>query len=255
LVNLAVNARDAMPDGGKLTIRAENIVLDAQSAGAIGALAPGAYVRLAVSDTGVGMDVPTQTQLFEPFFTTKDPGQGTGLGLATCYGIVQQHAGLITCASEIGKGTTFDVFLPRVDEVPDDLHPRLDTHNLPRGNERVLLVEDEAAVRALIARVLGELGYRVVEMSNGEEALQYTQSPHSERFDLLLTDVIMPRLGGQKLAEQLQQIDPALRVLFISGYANGHKSVQGPYQRELPILTMPFEQLTLARRVREVLDT
>jgi len=254
LVNLAVNARDAMPEGGRLTIHVENIVLDEQAAGVSVDLVPGAYVRLAVSDTGMGMDAPTQAQLFEPFFTTKDPGQGTGLGLATCYGIVKQHAGHIACTSEIGRGTTFDVFLPCVDEAPDDLHPLPDSQNLPRGTERVLLVEDEAAVRALIARVLGDLGYRVVEMSNGEEALQYVQSQQHERFDLLLTDVVMPRMGGEKLAEQLKAIEPALKILFISGYADAPKIASGRRQAEMLVLAKPFEQLALARRVRETLD-
>jgi signal transduction histidine kinase len=254
LVNLAVNGRDAMPGGGRLTIRVENIVLDEQAAGMADDLAPGAYIRLAVSDTGVGMDAPTQAQLFEPFFTTKMPGQGTGLGLATCYGIVKQHAGHIVCTSEIGKGTTFEVYLPCVDEAPADLPARAGSQRLPRGSERVLLVEDEPAVRALIGRVLRNLGYQVVEMPDGEEALQYAQSHSSERFELLLTDVVMPRIGGQMLAEQLKAVDPALKIMYISGHIDHPTITNGRREIEALVLSKPFEQQVLARRVRDILD-
>jgi CheY-like chemotaxis protein len=254
LINLAVNARDAMPNGGRLTIEVENVVVGVEEA-AVDDLAPGDFIRLAVSDTGTGMDARTQANVFEPFFTTKGPGRGTGLGLATCYGIIKQHAGHIACVSEIGKGTTFDVYLPRVDEAPDQLHERTEDRHLPRGDERVLLVEDEAAVRALIARVLRDLGYRVVELSDGQGAFEYVQEHPHERFDLLLTDVVMPRMGGEQLAEQLRAIDPALKVLFISGYTGNAMIEQGRLASETLVLTKPFEQLTLARRVREMLDT
>jgi signal transduction histidine kinase len=255
LVNLAVNARDAMPEGGRLTIHVENIILDEQAASMADDLRPGAYIRLTVSDTGLGMDQQTLAQLFEPFFTTKDPGQGTGLGLATCYGIVKQHAGHITCTSAIGKGTTFDIYLPCVDETPADLPARADSRSLPRGTERVLLVEDEGAVRVLLGRVLRELGYQVVEMPDGEQALQYVRSHGDERFELLLTDVVMPRMGGQKLAERLKSGDPALKVMYISGHIDHPTISEGRREIEPLVLTKPFEQQTLARRVREVLDT
>ncbi|HJZ50436.1 MAG TPA: response regulator [Roseiflexaceae bacterium] len=254
LINLAVNARDAMPDGGQLTIQVGNVVLDAHDASAADNLTPGAYVRLSVSDTGAGMDLLTQAHLFEPFFTTKERGRGTGLGLATCYGIVKQHAGHIACVSAMGKGTTFDVYLPCVDEQPDELPLSPQQPDLPGGDERVLLVEDEAAVRSLLARMLRDLGYNVAELSNGEEALQYVQAHTGERFDLLLTDVVMPRMGGEKLAEQLKAIDPVLKVLFISGYADSATIAQGRLQSDMLVLTKPFEQLALARRVREALD-
>jgi two-component system cell cycle sensor histidine kinase/response regulator CckA len=255
-VNLAVNARDAMPNGGKLTMTVENVLLDEQDASVADAeLAPGAYLRLMVSDTGTGMDAQTQAHLFEPFFTTKETGQGTGLGLATCYGVVKQHAGHITCRSELGKGTTFDIYLPCVDEAPNDRAARTEPPELPRGDERLLLVEDEATVRALIARALRELGYTIVELSNGEQALQYVQSHPRERFDLLLTDVVMPRLDGEQLAERLTADDPALKVLFISGYTHSAKLTQGRLQAEQLILTKPFAPSLLARQLRAALDS
>jgi signal transduction histidine kinase len=256
LIDLAVNARDAMPNGGKLTIQVENVLLDERDASVADAdLAPGAYLRLTVSDTGTGMNAQTQAHLFEPFFTTKDVGSGTGLGLATCYGVVKQHAGHITCRSEVGKGTTFDIYLPCVDEAPDDRPARAEPPDLPRGDERLLLVEDEAAVRALIARALRELGYTIVELSNGEQALQYVQAHPRERFDLLLTDVVMPRLGGEQLAERLTASDPALKVLFISGYTDSAKLTHGRLQAKQLILTKPFAPSLLARQLRATLDS
>jgi len=256
LINLAVNARDAMPNGGRLTMEVENVLLDEEDVGMADAeLAPGYYLRLMVSDTGTGMDTHTQAHLFEPFFTTKETGQGTGLGLATCYGVVKQHAGHITCRSEIGKGTTFDIYLPCVDEAPDHRPACVEPPDLPRGDERLLLVEDEANVRALIARTLRDLGYTIIELSNGEEALQYVESHPRERFDLLLTDVVMPRLGGEQLAEQLTADDPALKVLFISGYTNSAKLTQSRLHAEERILTKPFAPSLLARQLRAALDS
>ncbi|MEO7909568.1 MAG: response regulator [Roseiflexaceae bacterium] len=256
LINLAVNARDAMPNGGTLTIQVENVLLDQQDPIIADAdLVPGAYLRMTVSDTGTGMDAETQTHLFEPFFTTKETGQGTGLGLATCYGVVKQHAGHITCNSELGKGTTFDIYLPCVDEAPDEQAARAEPPELPRGDERLLLVEDEATVRTLIARSLRDLGYTIVELSNGEQALQYVETHPRERFDLLLTDVVMPRLGGEQLAEQLVASDPALKVLFISGYSNSAKLTHGRLQAEQLVLTKPFAPSLLAQQLRATLDS
>jgi two-component system, cell cycle sensor histidine kinase and response regulator CckA len=256
LINLAVNARDAMPNGGKLTMAVENVLLDQQDVSVADAeLAPGYYLRLTVSDTGIGMDAQTQAHLFEPFFTTKETGQGTGLGLATCYGVVKQHAGHITCRSELGKGTTFDIYLPCVDESLDEWPARPVSLDLPRGDERLLLVEDEATVRTLIARALRELGYTIVELANGEEAVQYVETHPREHFDLLLTDVVMPRLGGEQLAERLVADDPALKVLFISGYTDGAKLRQGRFQAEQLILSKPFAPSLLARQLRAALDS
>ncbi len=256
LINLAVNARDAMPNGGRLSIQVENVLLDQHDASMVEAdLRPGAYLRLTISDTGIGMDAQTQAHLFEPFFTTKETGQGTGLGLATCYGVVKQHAGHITCRSELGKGTTFDIYLPCVDEVPEDQPARGALPELPRGDERLLPVEDEATVRALIARALRELGYTIVELSNGEEALHYVEKHPRERFDLLLTDLVMPKLGGEQLAERLTADDPALKVLFISGYTDSAKLTQGRLQAEQLILTKPFAPSLLAQQLRAALDS
>jgi signal transduction histidine kinase len=256
LINLAVNARDAMPNGGTLMMAIENVLLDEQDVSVADAeLAPGYYLRLTVGDTGTGMDAQTQAHLFEPFFTTKETGQGTGLGLATCYGVVKQHAGHITCRSELGKGTTFDIYLPCVDESLDEWPVRPVSPDLPRGDERLLLVEDEATVRTLIARALRELGYTIVELSNGEEAVQYVETHPREHFDLLLTDVVMPRLGGEQLAERLIADDPALKVLFISGYTDGAKLRQGRLQAEQLILSKPFAPSLLARQLRAALDS
>jgi signal transduction histidine kinase len=253
LINLAVNARDAMPDGGQLTIQVDNVVLDAHDVQED--LTPGQYVRLAVSDTGTGMDAHTQQHLFEPFFTTKEPGRGTGLGLATCYGIVKQHAGYIDCMSAPGMGTIFTIYLPRVDAKPDLPSVRDELQELPGGTERVLLVEDEVAVRSLIARVLRELGYFLVEAANGEEALQLAQTHAHGSFDLLLTDVVMPRMSGEALAERLKAVTPAIKILFISGYTDSATFTQGRLQAEMAVLTKPFVPATLARKVREVLET
>jgi two-component system, cell cycle sensor histidine kinase and response regulator CckA len=231
------------------------VLLDEQDASVADAeLAPGAYLRLRVSDTGMGMDAQTQAHLFEPFFTTKETGQGTGLGLATCYGVVKQHAGHITCRSELGKGTTFDIYLPCIDEMPDQRRGRATPPELPRGDERVLLVEDEAMVRTVIARALCDLGYTTVALSNGEEALRYVQTHPQERFDLLLTDVVMPRLSGEQLAKQLSADDPALKVLFISGYTDSAKHMQSRLQAEQLVLTKPFVPSLLARQLRAALD-
>jgi CheY-like chemotaxis protein len=245
-----------MPNGGTLTMAVEQALLAEQDAVVADAeLMPGAYLRLTVSDTGMGMDAETQAHLFEPFFTTKETGQGTGLGLATCYGVVKQHAGHITCRSELGKGTTFDIYLPCVDESPDERPARAAAPDLPRGDERVLLVEDEATVRTLIARALRDLGYAIVELSNGEEALHYVETHPREHFDLLLTDVVMPRLGGEHLAERLLADDPALKVLFISGYTDSARLTQSQLQAEQLILTKPFAPSLLARQLRAALDS
>jgi len=245
-----------MPNGGRLTIEVENVWLNEQDMRVVDAeLAPGYYLRLTVSDTGSGMDAQTQAHLFEPFFTTKAVGQGTGLGLATCYGVVKKHAGHITCRSEIGKGTSFDIYLPCVDAAPDYRSARAEPPDLPRGDERLLLVEDEATVRALLARTLRELGYTIIALSNGEEALQYVESHPCERFDLLLTDVVMPRLGGEQLAEQLTAGDPELKVLFISGYTDSTKLRQGRLQAQQLLLSKPFVPSLLARQLRMALDS
>jgi signal transduction histidine kinase len=253
LMNLAINARDAMPAGGTLTIELANLDLEAEDVDGE-ELLPGPYVCIAVSDTGLGMDAHTQAHLFEPFFTTKEVGQGTGLGLATCYGIVKQHGGTIAFRSAPGQGTTFEIYLPRVDAELSERLEQEDLDQLPGGDERVLVVEDEAPVRELIARVLRALGYEVVAVADGTAALRAAEPRASGRFDLLLTDVVMPGIGGEELATRLRATHPAMRVMFISGYTESVAIANGRLEEEHAVLAKPFEAAALARKVREALD-
>jgi two-component system cell cycle sensor histidine kinase/response regulator CckA len=252
LLNLAINARDAMPQGGKLTIETANVELDAAySHQHVGVIA-GSHVMLAVSDTGVGMTPEVQAQVFEPFFTTKEAGKGTGLGLATCYGIVKQHGGHISIYSEVAHGTTFKVYLPRTTEVDDSRLTDALPETMLAGTETVLLVEDALAVRQLAARVLRQLGYTVLEASDGVEALRVA-GEHLGAIDLLLTDVVLPQLGGTVLAERLRGTYPRLKVLFMSGYTDQtviHHSLLEP---GVAFMQKPFAPVVLARKVREVL--
>jgi signal transduction histidine kinase len=254
LVNMAVNARNAMPEGGKLTIETANAVLDTASAQQWAGLAPGHYIKLSVSDSGIGMDEHIKAHLFEPFFTTKEPGKGTGLGLATCYGIVKEMKGDIRVWSEPGQGATLEIYLPRegaaVKEVPVSDSPRL-----PRGTETVLLVEDEPSVRRLAAEVLQRQGYKVLEADNGEEALRVAQEHGGERIHLLLTDIVMPRMGGKVLAERLTSLFPNIIPLFTSGYAGDDLTSSEDPEALVPFLAKPFLPASLARKVREVLDS
>lgn len=254
LVNLAVNARDAMPTGGTLTIETHNVRLDHDYAHRHISASPGCYVMLAVSDTGSGMDEELQGQIFEPFFTTKAPGRGTGLGLATCYGIIKQHGGNIWPYSEPGHGSTFKIYLPRVEAPVEE--PRLPAagDDLPAGTETVLLAEDEPSVRTLAARVLRTQGYTVVEAGNGDAALELARAWAGAPFDLLLTDVVMPRMSGKVLAEQIQTLYPASQVLFISGYTDSAIVHHGQLDPGIVFLQKPFSPAALARKVREVLD-
>ena len=254
VMNLAVNARDAMPSGGKLTIETANVELDEAYAGNHVAVKPGRYVRLSVSDTGVGMSREVEEKVFEPFFTTKEKGKGTGLGLSTVYGIVKQSGGNIWVYSEPGQGTTFKIYLPIVDEELDALEPKHDAHSLPTGSETVLLVEDEASVRGLGARLLNQQGYTVWEAENGEEALRIAQAHAGERIHLLTTDVVMPRMGGRELAERLKILRPDLKVLFTSGYTDNAIVHHGILEPGVNFLQKPFSLVNMAQKVREVLD-
>lgn len=255
ILNLVVNARDAMPTGGRLTIETQNIILDddyvQQHIGAV----DGAFVMLAISDTGIGMDEEVRRRAFEPFFTTKEPGRGVGLGLATCYGIVKQHGGNIWLYSEPGQGTTLKVYLPRVDASPLEI-PRY-TEALPAacGSETILVVEDQAAVRALAVRVLQQHGYTVLEAGNGEEALQVVQEQADRVIDLVLSDVVMPRMGGKALVDRLIALRPAIKVLYISGYTDNAIIHHGQLDAGVALLQKPFSPSALARKVREVLDS
>jgi two-component system, cell cycle sensor histidine kinase and response regulator CckA len=252
IVNLAVNARDAMPEGGKLTIETRNVVLDSDYAQGHLSVREGPYVLLAVSDTGVGMDAEVQSHVFEPFFTTKEQGKGTGLGLATCYGIVKQHGGFIWVYSEVGHGTTIKIYLPRVYEAAE-VHAHLDEQLVPYGTETVLLVEDELAVRMFTARVLQESGYTVLEASTGTEALELAQE-YPGAIQLVLTDVVLPQTSGKALAEQLTARYPTLKVLFMSGYPDDAMVHHGRLEVGIAFLHKPFSPAVLLRKVREVLD-
>jgi PAS domain S-box-containing protein len=254
VVNLVVNARDAMPEGGRLAIQTANVVLDSKYTDGHVDVAAGRYVLLTVSDTGIGMDAAVQEHLFEPFFTTKAPGKGTGLGLATCYGIIKQHGGYILPYSEPGRGTLMKVYLPRVDAPPDP-RPSADSRAHPRGDETILLVEDETAVRTLAARVLREQGYSVLEAGDGEEALRVVEQEQDMRIDLLLTDVVMPRMGGIALAQRLGARRPEIKVLFTSGYTEDAMLYAGQLAAGRHFLHKPFSPATLAQKVRAVLDS
>ena len=253
IVNLAVNARDAMPDGGKLILETANAALDAEYARRHPGMEPGDYVMLAVTDTGVGMTDEVKAHLFEPFFTTKEPGKGTGLGLATVYGIVKQHGGNIYCESEPGKGTTFRIYLPAVEAEAERL-PRMDEEGIvPRGTETVLVVEDEAMVRDILTRTLREQGYRVLEAMDGEQALRVA-SEYAGEIHLLVTDVVMPQMNGQELSERLAAVRPGIKTLFVSGYTDNAIVRKGILKPGIVFLQKPFTAAALARKVRQVLD-
>jgi CheY-like chemotaxis protein len=251
IVNLAVNARDAMPEGGRLVITARNQQLDAARAAQLTAPRPGAYVEIAVADTGVGIDAAVRSRIFEPFFTTKAQGKGTGLGLATVYGIVQQSAGAIAVESEPGRGATFRVWLP-CSGTPSLAEEREGPRAVESGRARVLLVEDEEAVRRWIARTLRERGYTVVEARDGVEALAAAESD-SLSFDLLATDVDMPRLSGTELARRLTGRRAELPVLFFSGSAQEQLEGPGSCVPDSRFLQKPFSAEALFAALRALL--
>ncbi len=254
IVNLVVNARDAMPEGGCLTVETADVELDVAYASRHLSVPPGPYVMLAVTDTGLGMDEQTRSRVFEPFFTTKGPGKGTGLGLATVYGIVKQSGGDIKLYSECGRGTSFKIYLPRVAE-PTILpaEPRTTPTTAPRGDETVLLVEDEPEVRDLAREILEASGYRVLQACDPHEAVLVAER-HAGAIHLLLTDVIMPRQSGRALAERLRPLRPELQVLYMSGYTNEAIIRHGVLEPDTVFIQKPFTPTALGQKVRETLD-
>jgi CheY-like chemotaxis protein len=253
VMNLAVNARDAMPDGGNLTLELMDVHVDQDQADEAGVILAGDYVVLAMSDTGIGMDAATRAQIFEPFFTTKAPGKGTGLGLSTVFGIIRQSGGHIAVTSAPGAGSTFKLFLPRT-AAPTEAATVVDVPDGARGSETILLVEDEDQVRVVTAAILRRNGYHVLDSSNGGEAFLISKS-FPGKIDLLLTDVVMPRMNGRKLAEELAPQRPDMRVLYASGYTDDAIVQHGVLDAGIAFIQKPFTPTTLLRKLREVLGT
>lgn len=254
IMNLVVNARDAMPRGGKLTIETADIYLDENYARRHDSITPGNYVMLAVSDTGIGMDAETTQRIFEPFFTTKEKGKGTGLGLSTVYGIVRQSGGNIWVYSEIGIGTTFKIYLPLVDEAANFSKQEFAFFDLPEGDETILLVEDENAVRDLVGDILKTHGYTVLIAENGASALKIGKQ-HKGKIDLMVTDVVMPQMSGRDLVENLAPFRPEMKVLYMSGYTNNAIVHHGVLDNGTYFIQKPFAPQSFARKVRETLDS
>jgi PAS domain S-box-containing protein len=252
ILNLAVNARDVMPRGGRLTLETNNVGLDESSARKFPGLQPGRYIGLSISDTGSGMDAETLSHIFEPFFTTKELGKGTGLGLSMVYGIVQQSCGSIWAESEPGRGTTFQILLPRIESAASESSAELVEREDPGGSETILVVEDEESVRKLICHMLRSYGYKVIDAAKGDEALRICGARKGQ-ISLMITDVIMPYMSGRELADRLRELHPEMLVLYISGYTDDAMIRHGLPQ-SAGLLQKPFTRSTLARKVRSVLD-
>jgi len=255
VMNLAVNARDAMPSGGKLTIETNNVVHDEEYAKRHVSVQAGYYVMLAISDTGCGMDKETQSHLFEPFFTTKETGKGSGLGLSTVYGIIKQSGGNIWAYSEPGLGTTFKIYMPRVDRAAKVYRPSQKTKEAgaPGGTETILLVEDEESVRSMVSKILTNKGYTVLEARQGNEAMDICER-YEGSIHLMVTDVIMPQMSGRELAGRLSALRPEMRVLYMSGYPDNTIVHHGVLEPGTAFLQKPFTINALELKVREVLD-
>lgn len=252
LMNLSVNARDAMPKGGKVTIETQNVYIDEEYSSRHLSVRPGRYVMLAVSDTGCGMDAATQQRIFEPFFTTKETGKGTGLGLSTVYGIVKQSGGNVWVYSEVGQGTTFKIYLPCVDSHAEEFKSIIDDAQATPGTETVLLVEDEEMVRNMTREILQESGYQVLEAKHGDEALLVSER-HNGPIHLMLSDVVMPRMSGRELAEQLSPTRTEMKVLYMSGYTDDAIVHHGVLDEGMAFIEKPFTPHALTRKLREVL--
>jgi len=253
-MNLAVNARDAMPEGGKFLIETSNVEVDEDDARRLSNITPGKYVMASASDTGCGMDLETQAHLFDPFFTTKPQGQGTGLGLATVYGIIKQSGGFIWVYSAPGQGTTFKIYFPCVEEAAPTAEPakaRRPTE-LAKGKETILVVEDEKGVRSLVCETVKSGSYKVLEAEGAEKALKIAER-HTRPIHLLLTDVVMPQTDGKELAKRLSTLHPETRVLYMSGYTDYAVAHHGITDGGTPFLRKPFLPDALLLKVREVL--
>jgi len=253
IMNLVVNARDAMPTGGRITLETANVPLDANFGESHAEVIPGHYVMLAVNDNGCGMTDDVKRHLFEPFFTTKAVGLGTGLGLATVFGIVKQSGGHVRVYSELGHGTTFKIYLPSYEEISPTNQTKAESKTIPRGTETILLVEDEKALRMMTRTVLLSQGYSVLEAADGADAIRICEQ-REEPIHLLISDVVMPQLGGRQLSDRLVTLIPDMRVLFVSGYTDDAVVRHGVLEAEVQFLQKPFTVDALGRKVREVLD-
>jgi PAS domain S-box-containing protein len=254
IINMAMNAADAMPHGGTLTLETANVTLDQESVSRFPELKTGDYVMLAITDTGTGMTEEAKARVFEPFSSTKGVGQGTGLRLSTCYGIIKQSGGHISVYSELARGTTFKIYLPPVEQQTKMPLPRLDSPDLPRGTEAILLVEDDPALREMAATLLRRLGYTVLAAANGIEVLSPKQQRDIGHFDLLFTDVVMPHMNGKELSERVRVLSPHTRILFTSAYTENAIVHQGVLAKGVAFLQKPFTPSALAHKVREILD-
>jgi CheY-like chemotaxis protein len=254
IVNLAVNARDAMPNGGQLMIETTNVVLDESYLTTRLDLPAGEYVLLTMGDTGIGMNEETRAHIFEPFYTTKALGKGTGLGLATVYGIIKQNEGDILVDSNEGAGTTFKIYLPSAQESALPISDTGSMAEMPGGNETILVVEDDGGVRQLIREILRDQGYTLLEAGDGQEALQLV-SNHADPIHLLLTDVVMPGISGKILAEKLTEVRSDLKVLYMSGYTDDTIAHHGVLDPGVELIQKPLSPVVLTRKVRDVLDT
>jgi two-component system, cell cycle sensor histidine kinase and response regulator CckA len=252
-MNLVVNSKDAMPNGGRLVIETANVNLDDDLRREYSYIQPGPYVMISVSDNGQGMDKETQSRIFEPFFTTKEKGKGTGLGLSTVYGIIKQSGGYVFAQSELGHGTTFRIYLPRVEEAAQAPGHARTTEVASGGTETVLLVEDEESVRQLVRETLQAKGYTVIEAEDGKSAITIA-SAYQSKIDVLITDLVMPGMNGRELANWMEQARPATKVLYLSGYTEDAIVHQGVLDTGTAFLQKPFTLQALCRKVREVLS-
>ena len=254
IINLAINARDAMPSGGKLTIKTAHVAQNKAEPLGDGELPPGRYTAIIVSDTGVGMTEEVKSHLFEPFFTTKPQGKGTGLGLATCYGIVKQSGGYIHVDAEPNRGATFKIYLPVASGSVEDATPSEESSIIHAGKETVLVVEDEDSLRQFTIQLLRDAGYAALEARNGNEAMRILENSANRPVDVVVTDVIMPQMGGRELAEHVQRLHPKARIVFTSGYTGDKLDNSGVLQADVAFLAKPFSPTQLTQKIREVLE-